>query len=292
MLAGSSVLFEFNVDGKSYSLTASLDDRKAALLVLSKARAIIANGVHDFSPAKRALVEKFASENKQASASISGLSSFVSSASVASLERDLGGMTVFDPVTSEKPEKKLVEDRKVQYAISLLLYSYFTKVVGEQMPKPEGNCAQGIVRLVANSKDWTVVKKTNTKIAERGESLSALVGMLSTVYNKEAQMLCKDELDFDSEADALFAGFFKRKSFGKLGDALAAFPKEKMSEAAKRIVFDSAYAPELEKLLYLKLFAMSGYSPYPQPDLIAETYPQYKIPKPRGNFGGKKKRKL
>jgi len=284
-----TVLFEADFTGKAYSYSAKAEDKAKLASLLSSARKVIAESIYDYAPIDRKAIDAYFSKAKQPKTPAE-LAAILSSASMSSIERDLEKAVKFDAVPADDIKKADVEKRKIGYATSYYLYLLFKSAFGEQAPKPAGTNKNQIIRLVSNSSEWMVVKKTNTITATKPETLSALIGMLSTIVRKEGDVLCKDD-DFESASMALFGSFFKRKSFGKLCEALNAVPAPKANEAAAANSIDKAFTPEMFILLYLKAFSLSGYSPYPEPDLLAETYPQLKIPKPRGNFGGKKKKK-
>ncbi len=284
-----TVLFEADFSGKCYSYSARAEDKAKLSALLSSARKAIAESIYDYAPIDRKAIDAYFAGKKKPK-NPAELAGILSSVSMSSIERDLEKATRFEPVPADDIKKADVEKRKIGYATSYYLYLLFKSAFGEEAPKPAGSNRNQIIRLVSNSSEWMVVKKTNTVTATKPETLSALIGMLSTIVRKEGDVLCKDD-DFEAASMALFGQFFKRKSFGKLCEALNAVPAPKANEAAGANVADKAFAAELFTLLYLKAFSLSGYSPYPEPDLLAETYPQLKIPKPRGNFGGKKKKK-
>jgi hypothetical protein len=284
-LSYGSVLFEANFGGKPYAFSAALSERKQAALLLSKARIVLADRIFDYAPVDRRAVEAVFLKNASSAA---GLQSIVSSVSISSLERQLEPCVKHAQVPPDDPRKQAAEQKKIGYATSLYLYCAFKKFLGEPDPPPCGSVPAGTLRIVSNSPEWMAVKKANLAQWPAPEILSAMIGMLWTVVRKESELACKPTVDFDSEADSLFGGCFNRKSYRGLGEALSKIPGEKVSGVAERIAFSGDSVAEVEKLLFLKLFSMSGHSPYPGPDLLAETYPELKIPKPRGNFGGKK----
>ncbi|MFA6329063.1 MAG: hypothetical protein WCX64_00065 [Candidatus Micrarchaeia archaeon] len=285
-----TVLFEADFPGKAYSYTARAEDKAKLAVLLSSARKAIAEYIYDYAPIDRKAIDNYFAGQKKPK-NPAELAAILSSVSMSSIERDLEKAVKFEQVPADDIKKADVEKRKIGYATSYYLYLLFKSAFGEEAPKPAGSSKNQIIRLVSNSSEWMVVKKTNTATATKPEALSALIGMLSTIVRKEGDVLCK-EGDFEGVSTALFGSFFKRKSFGKLCEAISTVPVPKVTEVADANAFDkSAAADELFVLLYLKAFSLSGYSPYPEPDLLAETYPQLKIPKPRGNFGGKKKKK-
>lgn len=284
-----TVLFEADFTGKAYSYSAKAEDKAKLAALLSSSRKAIAEHIYDYAPIDRPAIDAYFAGKKRPK-NPAELAAMLSSVSMSAIERDLEKAVRFEQVPADDPRKANAEKRKIGYATSYYLYLLFKSAFGEEAPKPAGANKNQIIRLVSNSSEWMVVKKTNTAIATKPEALSALIGMLSTIVRKEGDVLCKDD-DFEGASGALFGSFFKRKSFGKLCEALNGVPAPKANEVAAANVADKAFAAELFMLLYLKAFSLSGYSPYPEPDLLAETYPQLKIPKPRGNFGGKKKKK-
>jgi hypothetical protein len=287
-LETGAVMFEADFSGKQYSYTAMVSARHELAVLLSSSRRVIAANIFDYAPIDRSKIEAIF-EKSQKPKNAEQLGEILSGLSVSTLEKSLEPAVKFEKTPAEDIKKADIERRKIGYATSYYLYLLFESALGEETPKPHGKAPSGI-RLVSNAPEWMVVKKANPSIATRPEVLSALIGMLSTIVRKEGDVLCKGD-DFEEVSTALFGSFFKRKSFGKLCEALNGVPVAKVTEVADANGIDKAAAAELFALLYLKAFSLSGYSPYPEPDLLAETYPQLKIPKPRGNFGGKKKKK-
>lgn len=285
-----TVIFEADFSGKAYSYTAKAQDAEKLAALLSAARKIVAESIFDYAPIDRKAIEAYFEKNAKKPKSPSELAQVLSSTSVSAIEAALNSAVKFEQVPQDDLRKVDAEKRKIGYATSYYLYLLFKSAFGEQSPKPGAGNKNQVVRLVSNSSEWMVVKKTNTATATKPEVLSALIGMLSTIVRKEGDVLCKDG-DFETASMALFGQFFKRKSFGKLCDAISVVAADNVTSSAKEAATSDSLAPELFILFYLKAFSLSGYSPYPEPDLLAETYPQLKIPKPRGNFGGKKKKK-
>lgn len=292
-MLGDSFQFEASFGGKGYCYSASLSDKAACATALSKVRTIVAERIFDYAPFsdRKALERKAEALGAPKVSSPQGLAALLSAVSVSAMERDFDPLIVRQAPNPDKPDSAVAEQRKVGYATCLFLYSCFKPAFKDVVAQPEGSCPAGTLRLMANSPSWTVVKKANLSQWPAPEVLSAMIGMLSTVVRKESEFACKDDADFDAESQALFGQFFKRKSFGKLVEALNAVPREKVLASAKRIAREERFVPQVERLLYLSAFSLSGYSPYPDPELLAQTFPQLKIPKPRGNYGGKKKKK-
>jgi hypothetical protein len=285
-----TVLFEADFSGKAHAYSARVSDKAKLAELLSFARKIIAESIFDYAPIERKEIEAYFGRSARKPKNSVELAAILSAASVSSIERDLEKAVRFEQVPADDPRKADAEKRKIGYATSYYLYLLFKSAFAQEAPRPNGTGRKGVVRLVSNSGEWMVVKKANTATATKPEALSALIGMLSTIVRKEGDVLCRDS-DFEGQANALFGSFFKRKSFGKLAEAINSVPASKVAAAADANAIDKAVASELFVLFYLKAFSLSGYSPYPEPDLLAETYPQLKIPKPRGNFGGKRKKK-
>jgi hypothetical protein len=285
-----TVLFEADFSGKAYSYSAAAADKPKLAGLLSSARKAIAENIFDYAPIDRGAIDSYFEKNEKPT-NPESLAALLSSVSMSSIERDLEKAVRFEQVPADDPRKADAEKRKIGYAASYYLYLLFKSAFSEEAPKASGTNKNRIIRLVSNSPEWMVVKKANAAIATKPEVLSALIGMLSTIVRKEGDVLCKND-DFEEVSMALFGSYFKRKSFGKLCEALSGVPVPKVTEVSDANAVGKDASDELFVLLYLKAFSLSGYSPYPEPALLAETYPQLKIPKPRGNFGGKKKKKI
>ncbi len=273
----------------SYSYSAQVSERAAVASLLSKARCLLARRAYDYAPIDCGKIEAYVKSTGITVSDPLALSKLVLSLSPSTLESGLKSSVSFSPVPDDDVRKQVVEGKKIGYAVGYYLYLAYARAFGEPVPEPAGSFDKKEVRLVANSPEWMVVKRANLSEWKKPEILSAIIGMLSTVLRKEAEYSCKAGLDFEAEAQKLFGGFFKRKSFGKLGEALTSVSPQAVAETAERLALDKSLALEVERLLYLKAFEYSGYSPCPGPGLLAETYPELKIPKPRGNYGGKKR---
>ncbi|MFA5247323.1 MAG: hypothetical protein WC408_05540, partial [Candidatus Micrarchaeia archaeon] len=272
-LENGAVMFEADFSGKQYAYTAKVASKQELGAMLSNARRALAENIFDYAPIDRKAIDAYFAKSAKKPKNPAELGQLLSSMSVSSIESALMPTVKFEKVPAEDIKKADIEKRKIGYATSYYIYLLFKSAFSQEAPKASGKAPAGI-RLVSNSPEWMVVKKANPAISTKPEVLSALIGMLSTIVRKEGDVLCKED-NFEEASGALFGSFFKRKSFGKLCEAISVVPVPKVTEVADANAFDKgAAADELFILLYLKAFSLSGYSPYPEPDLLAETYPQ------------------
>ena len=122
--------------------------------------------------------------------------------------------------------------------------------------------------------------------AEKKEVLAALSGMFNAANRKLADFSAGDCAAFDAFVEQTFAKYPERKNFSRLPQVLQdAVAVE--SQLAQFASGDKLQA--LREFFFLKAFERCGFPPFITADQISGVYPELKIPKPRGNFGKKKK---
>jgi hypothetical protein len=144
------------------------------------------------------------------------------------------------------------------------------------------------VRLAANYDGWIVVKKVDLGKAEKKEVLLGLAGIFSSINQKLPSLYSSNPDGFEDLVSSLLNSFPVRKSFVKLPVLLGEASKleSKISDFAS----NSEGKEVLRQALFLRCFEHAGFPPFVTLESIAGVYPELKIPKPRGNFGGKKKK--
>ncbi|MFA6048597.1 MAG: hypothetical protein WC792_01445 [Candidatus Micrarchaeia archaeon] len=256
--------------------------------LLGKARSVCAFKAYDYAPIDRKLVQAVAAKAGKVQ-NIGALAAVLKGTSLSKLGGQLRPAVKFLPVDDNK---KQAEEKKIEYAVDYYVYLLFSQVFPQDV-SAEGKPEKSEARLVANTQGWLVVKKADLAAPTPKEVLAGLIGITESARNKHADFLCRENGSFDSVCGELLAKLSPRKSFGKVAQVLEL--DEKAIEARLAQIAANPQSGEdlkkLKELFYLEALAQAGFSPYVPVELLNETYPELKIPKPRGNFGGKGKKK-
>lgn len=198
----------------------------------------------------------------------------VSKLKYGELAKKLHGAVTYVMPTDEAVLKKIGDPDEL--AVSTYLHYAFRSVFPSAMPAQKP-FAKKEVRLAADMDGWVAVKKVNLEVAETKEVFSALCSM-RTVTQRKAMEFTPGFEEFNTRLEAALANYPERKSFGKLGAALNA-------------VKGLSNNQKLQEYAYSQAMLRVGFPPFLTNDHVASLYPELKIPKPKGNFGGKKKKK-
>ncbi len=168
--------------------------------------------------------------------------------------------------TDESQVKKYKQKVKAleEIAVCAFLHALFVQVYSQKFDQ-NGSPANTEVRIASNLPEWFIVKKIDVKKAEAKEVLMTLSSMYNSLHSKYPDF---SQIPLTSMEQT-------RKSYSNLLASLANL--ENGSD------FNSEW--KAFELLYA-----SGFPPIPSTITIGELYPEIKIPKPRGNFGKKKKK--
>ncbi|OIO25071.1 hypothetical protein AUJ14_04965 [Candidatus Micrarchaeota archaeon CG1_02_55_22] len=203
---------------------------------------------------------------------------------------DLQGVSIGDIEKRLAPlaEKPVIDETKKAPSatpLDLAVSYYFGALVDKALgvapitwSKPSD--PQRIVRLVANYGGWQVVKKVSSD-APKKEIVAGCSGIFSSCKNKAADFLDEGYYALSQE---FFSKYPERKSFARLQEMLRDAP----ATAHKIVQLNNGV--ELKKLFYYSLFERAGYPCFISTDQVGAVWPELKIPKPRGNYGGKKKK--
>jgi hypothetical protein len=141
-----------------------------------------------------------------------------------------------------------------------------------------------LVKLVVNISDWMLVKKAPSSPTGQ-EVAAALSGMYGTASRKLFTLGAANPDAFDALWAQVEAKHPARKSITRAAAILADFAAADLSsikpfdEKAYRTAFTA------------KLLAHAGFAPFVTTESVSAAFPEVKIPKPRGNYGGGKKKK-
>lgn len=237
--------------------------------LLSEAHAILDARHASFAPIQAEKIRETAPTLSSADAFID----HVATLKLGELCARLHGFVTYEMPTDEAVLKKIGNPDEL--AVCAYLHFAFRSVFPRSLPAKTPYDKKE-VRLAADLDGWTVVKKINLQAAERKEVFFALCSMRSVAEKKATGF----QPGFDAFNDALqsaLSGFPERKSFGKLGLVL------------KAVKDFTAQNPEFQEYALSLAMARVGFPPYLTNDHVASLYPELKIPKPKGNFGKKKK---
>ncbi len=198
----------------------------------------------------------------------------VSKLKYGELAKKLHGAVTYVMPTDEAVLKKIGDPDEL--AVCTYMHYAFRSVFASEMPAKRP-FAKKEVRLAADMDGWVAVKKVNLEVAERKEVFSSLCSM-RTVTQRKAMEFTAGFDEFNGRLEAALANYPERKSFGKLAGAL---------NAVKGLSTDQ----KLQEFAYSQAMLRVGFPPFLTNDHVSSLYPELKIPKPKGNFGGKKKKK-
>ena len=281
------VWFEADFPGaKCSSKLQSPQPGEVGILLLT-ARRIAGDKMYDCAPIDRASIEKAAAKRGKIS-DMAKLREVLAAEQPGKLEAELAPFVKLEPITDKNAKS---EPNKKEIAVDYFLHCLFRQVF-PQTVKCSGTPKKGEFRLAANMKDWTLVKKINLAAASKDEVFAGLVGIADACLRKEPYFTCNAPDAFDAYSNQFLSQFSQRKSFGKIADILSKVDEVETKKTLCSLCLNQNHMTSacLMELFYLRIFAFCGYSPYVPLALINDAYPALKIPKPRGNYGRKKKK--
>lgn len=139
--------------------------------------------------------------------------------------------------------------------------------------------------FAAKRGDWIAVKKlTIDEKTALPEVVGVLMGIRQAIDRKIFSFAGVDTFAIDDLAAGMAKG--KRKGLASAAELLSApKPREQLLQACK----SPDALPHAEAYLNKALLAAIGFSTEIETDGFNSAYPDYKISKPRGNFGKKKR---
>ncbi|MFH1056673.1 MAG: hypothetical protein V1717_02670 [Candidatus Micrarchaeota archaeon] len=257
---------------------------------LKSARGICWAKMFDFAPIDQGEIEKLAFSYGKPK-SIRELSSILSSIKPGALESQLRSFVTMKLPSEEEIAAGGLKKPKgdpVDFAFAFFLFCLWKSVFPQSASFTSKGSPKREVRLAANCEGWVAVKKVDLVKAEKNEVLFALSGIFSSLNKKLPEFASSNSEGFENFVSSFLNGFPVRKSFVKLpallNEALAR--EEKLKEFAS----DAGSLELLRQDFFLRCFEHAGFPPFVSLGAIAGVYPDLKVPKPRGNFGGKKKK--
>ena len=146
---------------------------------------------------------------------------------------------------------------------------------------------QDEIVFTAKYKYWMVVKKL--LIEEKTtpqEVAAALASVEATISRKSYEYTGINREAIDAIAEKLAAG--KRKSFASLSEALSSLKPTALKAELLAACPTPKHLPIAENYLVKSLLDKLGFQTNLDLETLSGTFPEIKVPKPRGNFGKKK----
>ncbi|HIH20924.1 TPA: hypothetical protein HA244_06690 [Candidatus Micrarchaeota archaeon] len=281
--------FDEKIQGKT--------SRQALSQLLYSGRNICWAKMFDYAPLDLQGIEKLAASYGKPK-TLGEISSILSNAKPGVLEGQLRPfvkiksaeqMALDDPQAAKKMKADPVDFAFAYFIFCLWRSAYPQSIAFVQKGKPE----KQEVRFAVNHDGWVLVKKGDLK-AEPKEILLALASIFASTNRKSIDYAMEKPDEFEAFVESFLATFPMRKSFAKLPALLSEALKqeEKLAKfACHDNVCDRALLELVKQSFFLSCFEYAGFPPFIALDTIGGVYPDLKIPKPRGNFGGKKKKK-
>ena len=189
------------------------------------------------------------------------------------------------------PLAKAPKGKPIDFAVSAYLGQLFDRAMPPaplSWQKPGGGKRE--LRLVANAGGWQSVKKVGFEGSEDKEVCAAAATIFERVKAKLPDLLLGEKSgEYDSIVDSFISKFPERRSFGRLPEILSAAEKE-LPKVDAIAAGNAVLQSRLAKLFLYSCFGRTGFTPFVSGETVGRVWPELKIPKPRGNFGGKKKK--
>jgi len=140
----------------------------------------------------------------------------------------------------------------------------------------------------AKYKEWIAVKKLliddNTKPEEVAGVLSSIQ---ATLMRKAYDFSGINKSVVEELASKITAG--KRKTYPNLAEVFSSMKPGEFKTALLAACPDPKYLPIAESYLLCCVLSNLGFSAYLDSETLMSVFPELKMPKPKGNFGKKKK---
>ena len=145
----------------------------------------------------------------------------------------------------------------------------------------------GEVVFTARYRDWMVIKKLSVDDKTTPQEVSAaLASIEATLTRKSYQFTGINQQMVEAIAEKLVKG--KRKSFVSLSEALSSLKPTELKTELLAACPTPKHLPIAENYLLKVMLDLLGFKTNLDTATLAETFPEIKVVKPRGNFGKKK----
>ncbi|VVB57291.1 Uncharacterised protein [uncultured archaeon] len=143
------------------------------------------------------------------------------------------------------------------------------------------------VAFAAKHKDWMVVKKLLIEQNTAPEEIALALASIDKTLVRKAYEYAGVKAEV---VEAYVARVAKKgRTFANLSAVFSTLKPGEVKAALLEACPTPAHYPLAESYFVKKLLEEIGFDPCLEPETLAKVYPQLKIPKPRGNFGKKKK---
>lgn len=143
------------------------------------------------------------------------------------------------------------------------------------------------VSFVARHRDWMVVKKLLIDASTKPEEIALILASIDKTVVRKSYEYAGIKADVIEEYVNKVVK--KGKSFSNLALVLSSLKPSEVKSALLSACPSAEHYPIAESYFIKKLIEAVGFEPALEPETLGEVFPHLKIPKPRGNFGSKKK---
>ncbi len=275
----------FNAFLKDYSYSTRLENpsTEQAFKLLKDAREICLDKMPEYAPINAFEIKKLAlaanvTNLKQAAVHLQSIKP-------SHLEEKFRPFITLKPLAEDDPMFSKRKGDPIDFAWSAYLHYLLEKVT--KVKPPSQSPSKKELKLATSYQGWVAIKKCDSSKVEDKEVLATLVGIYSTLSKKIPEYAASDFDGLEAFSEKAFAAFPERKSFTRLPLALLEVEKN-LAEASK--FFKNSEVEETLRYLLDKATSRCGFTPFVNAEAINGNYPELKIPKPKGNFGKKKKK--
>lgn len=138
-------------------------------------------------------------------------------------------------------------------------------------------------------KDWVSINKTNIDENTAAPEVINALARVSEITNKKAFEIAGVDLNaVDALATQLTNG--KRKAYGSLAAVFTEMKPTELEIALKKACKEDKLLPIAEVCFLRNVLQKLGFNVDISREMLRKIYPELKLPKPKGNFGRKKKK--
>lgn len=142
---------------------------------------------------------------------------------------------------------------------------------------------EGEISFFAKCKGWEVVKKCDiTAETEPQEIVAILTSISDTTARKAFDFSGIDKATIDAYAAQLTKG--RRKAYSNVAEIFTQLKPTEVKERLLAACKEEKLLPIAEAYLMRSVLGALGFSTTVSPEMIAEIWPELKIPKPRGRM--------
>ncbi len=144
------------------------------------------------------------------------------------------------------------------------------------------------VAFAARHKDWMVVKKLLIEANTLPEEIALTLASIDKTMVRKSYEYTGIKTDI---VEAYVAKVAKKgRTFANLSAVFGSLKPGEVKAALLEACPTPAHYPIAESYFVKKLLEEIGFDPCLEPETLGKVFPHIKVAKPRGNFGGKKKK--